>query len=259
MSLRFSPSVTRNSHLANLTAFFGEVAPRQAPPPPPPDVKYVFVCYTNRCGSHYFAELLASNGNYNRADENLNWDTVKNHAVKQGFKSFQDYFHWLVSTYQKAGRFFIKVAVAHLELLYRAGILDLIADRSQFLLIERGDKLAQAISHALAFGTGRFTSISAGSLTPEEIMFSRLHIDYIVEEIAEFQKQFDLFFARNGFVPTKIVYEHLVADPAAQIKYAGEQLGLADLWIDPSKLRLEPQAGPVNERWRQSYLNGADA
>ncbi len=256
MKPRYLPASPHNDHLDKLSAYFGPIEPRAASLPA--DTEYVFMCFTNRCGSNYLAGLLASNGRYNSANENLNADTVLYHSKLQGIDSFQDYFAWLAGAQRRAGHVFLKAAAPQIELLGRAGILAQIAGHSKFVLVERSDKLGQAISHLLAFATGRFSSRIQDGTDPAQVKFSRRHIDYVIDEICEYYRQFNLFFARNGIVPVQVNYENLVADPKGQIALIGQQLGLMGLSIVPGNLRLERQAGPVNELWRRVYLEGVE-
>lgn len=253
MKPRYVPPGRHNVHLHKLIEHFGEVAPQAASLPS--DVSYIFLCFTNRCGSNYVAELLASSGDYNCAGENLNWDTVVAHSKRLDLNSFQDYFAWLVSKQKKSGHFFVKADVSQIELLGHAGILEQVEDRSKFLMIERGDKLGQAISYALSFATQRFTSLMAGKKAPEEVEFSRQRIDSILAGIVECYKHFNLYFARNGIVPIHLIYEHLLADQDVSARLLGTQLELPDFRFAPEKIRLERQAGPVNAAWREQYLS----
>ncbi|MBU6449116.1 MAG: hypothetical protein KGQ26_05755, partial [Rhodospirillales bacterium] len=141
-----------------------------------------------------------------------------------------------------------------LEVLAVAGIFDKIIDRCKFVVIERNDKLSQAISHAIAFQTGRFMSTMPDSEAAPVLKFNTDELTTIIEDISESYKQFSLFFSRNGIVPTHVMYEHLVADPEAVIKYVGRQIGFSDLKSERSKVTLAKQANATNLEWRQAYL-----
>jgi hypothetical protein len=43
----------------------------------PAQTSFVFLCFTNRCGSNFLAELLASSGKYNLTEELLNRPVVR--------------------------------------------------------------------------------------------------------------------------------------------------------------------------------------
>jgi LPS sulfotransferase NodH len=247
------PALARNEHLLRIEEYFGPMA--REPADLPGGVSYVFLCFTNRCGSNYLAELIASNGCYNRAGEILNWPSVLEIARRAGLKRFQDFFAHIALNQQKSGRFFVKTALLHLEMLARSGILDQVADRARFILLERDDTLAQAISHALAFSTGAFSSLAAPVEEPHAVEYSRAAIERYVNTIGQARRQFALFFGRNGIVPVRMIYERLHADPEGEVAWLARELGLPEFAIDRSKLRLERQHGPANEEWRRRYLS----
>ncbi|MBU6449501.1 MAG: hypothetical protein KGQ26_07745, partial [Rhodospirillales bacterium] len=152
----YYPKVTPNDHLDALQKHFGKLDAGTLDIPD--NVSFLLLGFTNRSGSNYLAELIASDGRIANAGENLNFDTVLEHSIKRGFKSLHEYFKFLVQHTSFNNIVSIKVAPAHLEVLAVAGIFDKIIDRCKFVVIERNDKLSQAISHAIAFQTGRFMS-----------------------------------------------------------------------------------------------------
>jgi LPS sulfotransferase NodH len=240
-------------HLPRLLSRFGSLDLKGALPLPPSE--FIFICFTNRCGSNYLAELLASSKDYNLAGEFLNWDTVCSQSDKHGFQTFHDYFAWLTSQHSKSGRMILKIAISQVELLSKSGILDSIAARSKFLLIERSDKLGQAISYAIAFATGRFTSEMQGTKNAADVEFSVDLVDRILKGIILANMQFDTFFSFNGILPINITYEQLSLHPDIYAGFAAQGLGLNSFRIAKEHLRLERQTSSINDIWRTKYLN----
>lgn len=220
----------------------------------PDHARFVFLCFTNRCGSNYTAELLASGRRFPRAGENLNADTVIDHAKQNNFVSFQEYFSFLADHTMKHDIISIKVAPAHLELLWKSGILARIIGRSQFILIERNDKLAQAISHLIAFQTGKFMSTANVPESKNQPVFDRDTLNKIIATIINEYRDFNLFFARNGLIPVRIIYEQLVRHPVEVLSMACESIGFPDLQINPGNATLSKQADQLNAEWRRKYL-----
>ena len=248
------PQVVRNEHLRQIEQHFGPL--RGEPVDLPADVTWVFLCFTNRSGSNYLAEILASDNRYNRATEILNYPQVLEISKRRGFTRFQDFLAHVVTHQQQSGRFFLKAALQHLEILVRAGVLDQIADRSQFIMLERNDVLAQAISFAIAFATRAFSSEEEGFADPQEVTYSRETVDRHLESISMSRQQFARFFGRNGIVPVSMTYERLVADVEGEAGRLARELGLADFRPDMSRVRLQRQADAVNDEWRRRYLSG---
>ena len=134
----FMPAVPNNAHATKLTEFFGSLSCGDITFPP--EMRFVFLCYTNRCGSNYVAELFASSGMYNLAGEDLNFDTVIHHSKEHGFTDFGSYFSFLLRRKARNNTFIIKLATQHLELLVKSGIMKRIQAQSRFVLIERAKK-----------------------------------------------------------------------------------------------------------------------
>jgi LPS sulfotransferase NodH len=249
------PALRQNQHIAKIADHFGGLEGEFVPPTG--DTSYVFLCFTNRCGSNFLSELLASSGQYNRAGEMLNWAGVIDRAKRHKLRTFQDFFARFVSRQRKSGHFFMKVALPHLDLLARSKVLDHVINNSRFILLERLDRLAQAISYLLAFETGSFTSKQIPSKAPEDIEFSRERIDRFLEQIALSYEQFEMFFGENGIVPLRVNYERVVANPESETAWLMRELGLPHSGVVFDKLNFERQSGPMNALWRERYLNGA--
>ncbi len=249
------PSLRENEHLDALQAYFGSLAP--APAFIADDLEFIFICFTNRCGSNYLAALLASGGALPEAGENLNAQTVIEHAETHGFRTFQAYFSFLAASTAHNGRVAIKVTPAHIELLTRTGILPQIIGRSRFVVSERSDKLAQAISHLIASHTGQFTLTGATAGSLPEPVYDQAQLNMIMRDIADTYRDFNLFFSANGIVPGRACYEQLVDDPFRALALLKSSLGLERLEINPGNVRFRRQAGALNTAWRAAYLTGA--
>jgi LPS sulfotransferase NodH len=253
----FYPTPPNNVHLAKISAHFGSL---QKPSMPiPRNLRLVFLCFTNRCGSNYVAELFSSSGRFNLAGEDLNYDTVIETSKRLSFTSFLQYFLHLAKVKSKSDVLMLKVAPSHLELLGKSGLLEQVAENSRYVLIERADKLAQAISFSIAFATGRFTSQMTSKIEDADLTYSHKQINDIINGLAESYRQFDIFFARNGIVPAHVVYEDLVAAPVEHIGKIARRIDLMEANVNLDKIQLERQASAINRQWRQLYLDGERA
>ena len=249
----FVPTMTdENEHLNRLETYFGAI--RAGPVAIPKGQKFIFLCYTNRCGSDYVAQSIASDGRLNIAGEFFNHDTVLDHAQRLKHKNIQTYFNWLVGHVRRGRRMVCKVAVSHLEVLGRAGILQQIMDRSHFILVERNDKLGQAISYDIALQTGKWNSRVKPRQQHVELAFSADRLTTVMRSFAQQYTEFDRFFDRNGVFATNIVYEHFLADVQPHLEVIGRQLDLPGLQIVPENIWIQKQAGPTNIAWRERYL-----
>ncbi len=132
------------------------------------NARVLFICFSNRCGSNYLAELLARSGLYNVAGEFLNFDTVLNHQRIHAFRSLAEYFSILIRENKVGNNFACKVSATQLAMLHHVGLLQQIAPLSKFVMIERSDLLKQAISLDIASRTGQWTSYMEAKNTIDE-------------------------------------------------------------------------------------------
>ena len=117
------------------------------------DINFVFICFTNRCGSNFIAETLASDGRLNRASEWWNGGEIVKVCRHQNLETIDRYIEGTCRFNMRNGRLMSKIGVENLVLLYLTGFFDSAALRCQFLFIKRSDTLNQAISLALALET----------------------------------------------------------------------------------------------------------
>lgn len=242
-----------NSHMKEISDYFGGI--NFEPADIPGDIRFVFVCFTNRSGSNFLAELLSSSGYLNTAEENFNAFHVVRISKQYGLKSFQEYFSFLVNKFQKNNVFCVKTAIPHLELLRVAGILDQIAGQTSFVEIERSDKLAQAISHVIAFETEKYTSKDEGKKSEHEVAFSESKITEVIKAVLRANFQMDTFLSMNCLPSIKITYEMLMKDPAYSMSFVSDFIGYPKLDILVPNVRIKKQASRLNDDWRNQYMS----
>jgi LPS sulfotransferase NodH len=231
---------------------FGEITPTSTEVRR--DIRYVFLCFTNRCGSNFLANALSSSGHLNRAGEFFNGDAIVDNCLQRNHSSVPDYFKSLTYREGKNGFLVSKLSYMHLEILGKAGVLDRIIDLSRFIVIERADKLAQAISYALAFQTGRWTYDMPGQKSEAELEFSRERINEIIEAILDQNQRFARFFAINGIISPTVQYERFTEEPTRQVQILGQFIGLPQLRYVSENIDLRRQAGHINREWRDRFV-----
>jgi len=244
-----------STHRAALTHEFGDLQPK--PGWNPPDLDVLFLCFTNRCGSNYLGYLLASTGAFNEAGEFFNSPVVLMHAAARGLKSLPEYFSALPTLVPHSGRIAAKASIDQLVMLADAGILDALRGRATYLLLERQDQLAQAISRTIAWQNGRWTTAQASNVPDSALVFDRAAIDLEMAMIAYDNAAFSLFFAVNDIEPVRITYEALLADAGLGATAVSARMGLGELRLRPEKVPISRQSNAINAAWRTAYLAGS--
>lgn len=240
-------------HVEKITAHFAHVArpdleaDRQVLQQTLDKLKVFYVVgFTNRCGSNFLAQCLASDGRLRQATEGLNFDTVINQSGRHGLRSFEAYLAWLIQ--RQLGQthvFGIKASVGQLIGLSNSGLLGQVRDRLQVIHISRKDVLEQAISYYIASRTRQWTSTQkaqdvALDYKPNEILG-------IAEAIARQNSAFSMLWRLLGIDPVRVDYAKLVAEPDKTVRRIGKRLGLRDLKLVHEKLTYEKQADERNQ------------
>ena len=226
--------------------------------PIPRVMRLLFLCFTNRSGSNYLGNLLAAAGLTHNPEEYFNADLVFETCASNRLASFQHYVSHVVRQRSRRGTFLTKVAAEQLGLLVQSGMLDDLLPQSHFIVIERADKLAQAISLAIAEQSQQWAWYLPSVVPEGELRYSATRIAELIDAITEQELATWRFFALNGIVPLAIRYEVLIQHPQIAIDRITDHLGLPRAVIDPSRIELRKQASELNERWRERFLQGDD-
>jgi trehalose 2-sulfotransferase len=215
---------------------------------------FLGLCFTNRSGSNYLAQVMASTGAFNEAEEVFLAETVLDHAVARQMRSLDDYMIFL--RHRLAGaddRLTAKLGLWQLVMLAEIGLLPRDA---RYLLIYRRDLLGQAISTSIAFQNNHWTSEHPKDRSDDALVYSR---EVIAQTIADIETHLNLFeaaFELMGVTPHRVQYEDLVENPQAVVDGIGAWMGMPGLRIQPQQIRLRRQANGVNANWRARYLAG---
>jgi len=239
-------------HSDALRRFFGHLQPE--PGWVAPDVDILFVCFTNRCGSNYLAHLLATTGAFNEAGEFFNASTVVQHAVPLGLRSLPAYFSALPEIVPNPGRIAAKASIDQLVMLADAGILDALHGRVTYLVMERQDRLGQAISRVIAAQNLRWSTGHTANVPDSALVFDRAWIERELAEIAVINAAFSQFFLVNDIVPIRTTYEALLRDPRPVVGALMATMRLQNLRPRPENVAIRRQANAINAAWRRAYL-----
>lgn len=220
----------------------------------PPGLRFVFTCFTNRCGSAYLGDILASTGRFGQAGEDFNAGNVLAYCRRHDVRSFREYFEHVVRRDARNGTYIVKAAPEQIVLLAQSGILDQIVERSDFLFLNRVDKLAQAISRTIAQQSNRWAWDSPVDFADDRLVYAPEHITLQLCEVTVLNLSFEQFFGLNGIMPITVEYERLVAAPQRELDEIARRLGLPGLIMDPGRLRYRRQANHINQAWRSRFL-----
>ncbi len=241
-------------HRGPVEALFGPNPPVE---PIDPSLNFLFICFTNRSGSNYLAHLIAATGVLNVAEEVFNESTVRAHAAEQRLASLHAYVNFLGRRLNMSGWLTAKIGIEQLVMLTETGILGEIIGRTRFILIERQDRVAQAVSRAIAVQNRQWTSEQDAAVPDAALVYTRAELEAHAALVAFHNVAFYRFFASNGLAPMHISYEALLQAPQQHLSAIGAWLGFDRFAGDPATLSIRRQDSPVKQVWRARYLAGA--
>jgi trehalose 2-sulfotransferase len=150
------------------------------------------------------------------------------------------------------GWFGIKAHWDHFEFGRRSGLDDLLRfDR--FIRIERRDRIAQAVSLAMARQTRAWVSMQEQQCEPT---FSERDISRALATLENQSRSWASWAAATGVTPLQVYYEDLVADPLGTVNVILREFGLSPMPSLPEVVTSR-QASAVNEEWKRRYLRPA--
>ncbi len=212
--------------------------------------KTYFLCATPRSGSAYLSHLLQQTGVMGCVDEFVNATTRKDWEHDPG-----GYFERLIPTKMtNNGVFGIKVHFQEFAALYFSSLRERYFKHARFLYIERGDKLAQAISFARAVRQNWWNSLE--SKPAEEPSYSFEEIQRALAFILAQREAWEYFFTAHAISPARVCYEQLLQHPACQVGVCVDALEevFSAAQIRPSALRVQVQRDALNREWRKKFL-----
>ena len=240
-------------HRDALAKLFGVSPPHS---PMNPSLKFLFLCFTNRCGSNYLARLIASSGVLNVPEEVFNASTVQEHAQRRALRSLHDYINFLDHHLARSGWLTAKLGIEQMVMLTEAGILDEISSRTKFLHIERQNTVEQALSRVIATQNNLWTSQHVATIPDEKLVYSRADVDAQRASIAFENTAFRRFFAYNGLLPRVVGYEDLRESPDEHLSQIGSWLGFERFVADPTAIGIHRQESDIKRAWLQRYQRG---
>lgn len=217
-----------------------------------------FICFTNRSGSNYLAELLASTGKLPLAGEWFNWPNVINFSERREAKSFRHFCHLLARGTSRNGRFASKIGCSQLYFLSRSRVIPELFGSPHFIFVRRRDVLGQSISYLIAKQTGQWTSNiprKRQPAAPANVVYDGQAIARHIRSISATNARFEEYFATFNFPMMEVVYEDLVADEAQKISAITDWLGLGPTSVEREEVRLKPQRSSLNDEWRARFLS----
>jgi trehalose 2-sulfotransferase len=214
-------------------------------------VRGYLICATPRSGSYYLCDLMRSTGLLGSPHEYFGTAAMRRYG-------HADYPADIGAQIEMArtrgctanGVFGAKLFPDQLADTPPGAIM---AGMGQPLLIqlERADQLAQAISLTRAALSNSFF---AGQPSTTEPHFDAPLIRDYLELLIRWNAGWQLWFARHGVVPLRLLYEDVMRNPQNSVDRVAAALGVGVARIDPARLAMETQRDALSDEWRERFL-----
>ncbi len=217
-----------------------------------PNVSY-FICFINRSGSNFLSECLWRCGYCGFPQEYLNPEP--DHAIERLSKQFEvrtfnSYLTALTNRRQSENKVFgTKIAYLQLAYIHEMGLLASHFPNVKYVIMQRSDKLMQAISWCIAEQTRAW---SIKECAQREPVFDAREIIDKLQYILYEQSRFENFFALTGIEPLTLIYENLILDPVRAVNAVHQFLdGRDPVHLDLDKVEIREQKTELNMQWAQ--------
>ena len=209
--------------------------------------------FTNRSGSNVLGEYLRATHQFSGFVEALNYRRVIKYSQQNELNSFFDYLRWQVSRLSEGEKVTgIKASVDQAEMLFQCKAIPGYFDKVHWLMVQRDDTLAQAISFSIAAQTRQWTSNDTP--TSADPVYNFEDIKRRIEMLCDEQAQLNAFCAMRGIAPIRATYEEFTADSKGSVLSIAGQMGIEGLSLDESLLTLRPQSDGRNEEFRARFI-----
>ena len=146
------------------------------------------------------------------------------------------YLRFLLARRCQGGVFAAKVHFRDFRRTLNNSIGDALLENTLFIQLHREDILKQAVSEHFGQLTGRWGIDDSVTTTPaaNPNFFDPGAVDGALNDLADQDRGWRVFFARRGVVPVSISYERLCEDPFSFLEAITRRIGL-----DPRQLRRD--------------------
>lgn len=230
-------------------------APRSAlpTPAPPRGTRGYAICTVGRTGSTWFTALLGSTGVLGKPGELFN-TPLQRYLVGPGYpvnRVAQARFA-LDECSTPNGVYGLKVMPLHVAALDGALRWTQALPNLRFIHWRRRDLLGLALSRHRANQTNQWYSTAR---VHREAVYGGPGILGEIRRATRQDGRWQMFFARTGIEPLRLVYEDAMGDPQATIDAVADFLGLDERpVIDLSRIKLEKQRDATTDEWRARFL-----
>lgn len=211
------------------------------------------ICTHPRSGSTYLCQLLESTGKLGRPRDYFNAGPVGSIPDPETPQDpAEQYRHYLATAATDNGVLGAKMFWFDFARLAKAGLAQHVREH-RIVILERADKLAQAISSSRALRSGKMWASAAAS--DEHVEYDYAHIRVRLAGVLRADAVWRQFAAENGEPALRLVYEDVVDDPQAAVDRIARHIGIAQpVPIDRDHVEVRVQRDARSAEWHARFL-----
>jgi len=208
-----------------------------------------------RSGSNWLGSLTNVTGLLGSCEE---WIDARHSGVEPGSVSLDDFISAVLDKASTPNSYFcIKLFPRHLFKVQNAYDRDLITELqrrfdTQLIVLQRRDRLAQAISFARAYQTGAWQSTDNEKRDPDYSFDAICRSYFFVQRSYDF---WETYLDLRSLDASKFYYEDMMDDCAPYMDAVRDHAGIqAEASDKPSESKLSIQRDTLNDEWRVQFV-----
>lgn len=221
--------------------------------------KFIVVASTYRSGSSFLATLMWRTGCFGAPWEYFNYERIMEYMqLRLRVDTLDDYLIKLMKCRTSPnGVFSVKTHFHHFDNIVSKSKIGVgFARKSNYLYIDRRDKIEQAVSLAKAIQTNAWISLTTATRIP--LFYSFDFIRACHEELQAQAKGWHRWFEAHEVTPFVVTYEDIVASPQACLRGVAAHFDIP--FEEAAKIGVavpKKQADAVNDEWVDRFRRSA--
>ncbi|QLC23144.1 hypothetical protein HFP51_13690 [Parasphingopyxis sp. CP4] len=216
----------------------------------------LLILFASRCGSSYAGHLLANTPHFDQVREAFNVGHLAQVREKHNLADDGEAARWMITRHGTSKAFAAKCGQPGLIGAWHLGYLEAKFDRMNCLVLERRDRVAQAVSLFRAELSGRFHSPQKAAREVQLDDYDREKISVFHAVIDQVYDSLHRFLALTGKSYRTVYYEDICADPEAFVRDTCADMDLPMPATFDAEVRLEVLRDELSVEWIDRFKHG---
>lgn len=218
--------------------------------------KLLLILFASRCGSSYAGQLLSNTPHFKHVKESFNPTQLQRIREEHGLADDSEAARWMIANRGTNQAYAAKCGQPGLLSAWHLGYLEAVLHRTHCLVLERRDRVAQAVSLFRAELTGRFHSPQKATRTVQLDDYDREKIEIFYTVIDNVYPSFYRFLDLTEKSYHTVYYEDICADPEAFVQTVCADMDLPMPDDFSAEVRLDILRDDLSAEWIERFKRG---